>query len=887
MRRQIGVNRRLLSILIAGSLCGSHPALFAQANRANLQSSFEAEISATKSSMMSDPSAALVSAKKAALIAEEMPTKDAVTAKATSQWLEGEALTRLNKAQLAEPVIAEALKTVERADPDSKLHADLLKSQAAIISKVGKVEDALSILHKAYRTYEKLGEKRSQAIILHNIGSIYYEAGYYDRVLKYYDQAKSVYGDDPALNLSAFNNRGNALRDMGKFVEAEQQYQSAFAIATEMDSPLLQTRILNNLAFAQYSQGNFTGADATAVQGLRLVAGAAADWEPFLWGTRAQIALAQNQLGKAENFIGRTFGKVDLQNSTMEFRDYHKTAFDLYKKQGNTPKALVHLEAYKRLSDNSRDLKASTNASLLAAQFDDANRELRITKLEATEAQRAMALSKSETKLRYISLMLVFAVIIISGMLYAMSLIRKRRLEVGEANEKLSYAAKHDLLTGLANRGHYQTLLSETLESAKSDGNRCAVMLIDLDRFKAVNDTHGHETGDQLLCLVADHLKKAGGDHATAVRLGGDEFALVIPKCGREVDLSKQADQLIAKLSETHSINGSSVNIGATIGLAVGLEDGETVAELTRSADLALYHGKDLGRGCVVRYQKFLQLEADERHLLEADLRNALADGDLSIAYQSIVDAESNDVVAYEALLRWDHPTRGMISPDIFIPIAEEARLINQIGSWVLRSACAEAKTWPEHVRLSVNISALQVEGGGLSNNIVGALAASGLSPERLELEVTESVFLDKHANTDEILEGLRSLGIGLVLDDFGTGYSSLGYLRRANFSAIKIDRSFVLSAAEGSKDSLAIIRAIVSLANELGMKTTAEGIESDHEVKMMRELGCAQLQGYFFSRPMASIEHGNVEDVTIENISSAQDEGPSIRAKKRSGTNG
>ncbi|GAB5489479.1 MAG: hypothetical protein Pars2KO_30490 [Parasphingorhabdus sp.] len=881
------MHRRLLAILIASLLCNSHAALLAQENGASVQSSFEAEIGATKSSMMSDPAAALRSAKKAATIAEGMPAKDAPIAKATSQWLEGEALTRLNKAQIAEPVIAKALATVQAADPNSKLYADLLKSKAAIISKVGKVEDALSILHEAYRKYEELGEKRSQAIILHNIGSIYYEAGDYARVLKYYDQAKSVYGEDLALNLSASNNRGNALRDMGRFVEAEQQYQAALSIATEMKSPLLQTRILNNLAFAQYSQGNYDQADATAVQGLGLVRGAAADWEPFLWGTRAQIALAQNQLGKAENFIERTFGNVELKNSTMEFRDYHKTAFNLYKKQGNMAKALGHLEAYKRLSDNSRDLKASTNASLLAAQFDDANRELRISKLEAEEAQRAMDLSSSQTKLRYITLLLMFAVVVISGMLYSISIIRKRRQEISEANEKLSYTAKHDLLTGLANRGHYQTLLAEALTNAEADGKHCAIMLIDLDRFKSVNDTHGHETGDLLLCAVAEHLKDAGGKNSTAVRLGGDEFALVIPDCGSEEKLSKQANQLVEKLSETHSINGTSVNIGATIGLAVGLEDGNTVAQLTRSADLALYHGKDLGRGCVVRYQKSLQLEADERHLLEADLRTALVDGDLSIAYQSIVDAASEEVVAYEALLRWDHPTRGMISPDIFIPIAEEARLINQIGSWVLRSACAEAKTWPEHVRLSVNVSALQVEGGGLSNNIVGALAASGLSPDRLELEVTESVFLDKHANTDEILEGLRSLGIGLVLDDFGTGYSSLGYLRRAKFSSIKIDRSFVLSAAEGSRDSLAIIRAIVSMADELGMKTTAEGIESDHELKMMRNLGCAQLQGYFFSRPEASVGNRNETYADSKDIVPIEGTTSEFNEDRKSGTDG
>lgn len=850
------MDQKLFAILVASATWSIPSAVHAEDHRSAAQSVFDAQIAKTKSSMMSDPAVALEAARNAAVTAHKMPNDKAVIAIATSQWLEGEALTRLNKAKLAEPVIARALETIKRADPDSKLHADLLKSHAAIISQTDKVENALAILHTAYRIYEKLGEKRSQAIILHNIGSIYYEAGDYPRVLKYYDQAKSVYGDDPALNLSSHNNRGNALRDMGKFVEAEKEFESALTIAREMNSSLLQTRILNNLAFTQFAQNQFTKADKTADKGLRMARGAAADWVPFLWGTKAQIALAQNKFGAAENFIRRTFMNSDLATTTIDFRDYHQTAFELFKKVGNSKQALTHLEAFKRLNDNSRDLAASTNASLLAAQFDDANRELRISKLEAKQAQREMALAKSETKLRNISILLFLAVVLIGAMLFSIVIFRRRRLEVSEVNAKLAYTAKHDLLTGLANRGHYQILLSDALEGAESSGTRCAVMLIDLDRFKAVNDTYGHEIGDQLLCKVAEHLNVSGGANATAVRLGGDEFALLIPDIGSDSELAQLADTLIEKLSETYSINGTSVNIGATIGVAIGLEDGKTVAEMTRCADLALYHGKEAGRGCHVRYKQFMQIDADERHILEADLRNALSDGELSIAYQSIVNAASEEVVAYEALLRWDHPTRGKISPEVFIPIAEEARLINQIGSWVLRSACAEAKTWPENVRLSVNVSALQVEGGGLASNVVGALAASGLNPERLELEVTESVFLDKQSNTDEILEGLRSLGISLVLDDFGTGYSSLGYLRRASFSCIKIDRSFVRSATAGSKDSLAIIRAIVSMADELGMMTTAEGIETSHQLNMMRDLGCSQLQGYHFSRPETPLWH-------------------------------
>ncbi len=853
------LGRKIAAVLLL-SATWNIPAANAQAD-AGL-SPFDAKIAETKSSMMSDPGLALKSARKAAIMAEAMPQAQMAISIATSQWLEGEALTRLNKPKQAAPVIAEALESVKQVAPNTKLHADLLKSSAAIAGQTGRVEQALATLHSAYRIYEKLDQKRSQAIILHNIGSIYYEARDYPRVLSYYDQAKSVYADDPALNLSSHNNRGNALRDMGKFAEAEKEYGLALEVAKEMDSALLQTRILTNLAFAQYAQGDLKRADKTATSGLGLADGAAAEWEPFLWGTRAQIAVADKRLMQAENFINRTFEGVDLESSTMSYRDYHATAHEVFSALGRHKEALQHLRAFKRLDDNGRDLAASTNSALLAAQFDDANRELEISKLEAKEAQRELLLTQSQTTLRYTSLLLVVAFAVIGALFFAVVSVRRRRKEVSAANARLSHAAKHDLLTGLPNRGYFRMLLSDALAQTGKAGRRCAVMLIDLDRFKTVNDTLGHNIGDQLLCHVAEHLKDVAGNKAHAVRLSGDEFALVVPDIENDRALEQLGEEVIQQLSGTHSIEGTSVNVGATVGIAVGPNDSDDVQMLTRSADLALYHGKESGRGQCVRYKKFMQIEADERHILENDLRDALENGDLSIAYQSIVDASSEEIIGYESLLRWDHPTRGEISPAIFIPIAEEARLIGHIGSWVLRTACEHAKTWPDHVRLSVNVSALQVEGGGLASNIISALAASGLSPERLELEVTESVFLDKHEKTDAILEGLRSLGINLVLDDFGTGYSSLGYLRRASFSTIKIDRSFVKSATQGSTESLAIIRAIVSMAQELGMETTAEGIETREELVIMQGLGCTQLQGYLFSRPTKSVSGKTTTDI-------------------------
>ena len=818
-------------------------------------SNFDKSVAATKANMMSDPAEALASAREAAGHAKSMEGRKGQLARVTSLWLEGEALTRLNKARAAQPVIETALKMVRKVAPQEKLHADLLKSRAAILGEVGRVEHALKSLHAAFAIYDRLGERRSQAIILHNIGAVYYDAHDYDRTLEYLAQAAKIYADDPALNLSAYNNRGNALRDMGRYEEAKLEYENALRTAREMESPLLETRVLTNLASSLFAQARYREADRIAVQGLKIAKRGGEDWEPFLWGTRAQIALAQNRNGAAKAYVERTFANVDPATSTLAYRDYHATAYKLYERLGLHPDALAHLKAFKRLDDDGRALAASTNAALLAAQFDDTNRELRISRLEAKQSQREMALSQSQSSLRYALLSLLLLALVIAGMVAAIISVRRRRREISEANRQLQHAATHDQLTGIANRDRFRSRCEDALDEATALGRQCGVMLIDLDRFKMVNDTLGHHVGDALLKRVAQKLGEAARGRAEPARLGGDEFALVISDTGGAQELVEMGERIIAALGEPHRIDGKTVNIGVTTGFAIGPTDADTVAGLLRCADLALYHGKKSGRGKCVQYREPMQIEADERHGLENDLRLALGNDEFTLAYQSIVDAETEDVIGYESLLRWDHPKRGAIPPDVFVPIAEDAALIGQIGSWVLNAACREAASWPANTRLAVNISALQVGSGNLANTIVEALATSGLEPHRLELEVTETVFAERHGNVDATLEELRSLGINLVLDDFGKGNSSLAYLRRVRFSAIKIDRSLVRAALTGSADAKAIVRAIVTMADELGMKTTAEGIEETGELAGIRELGCSQLQGYLFSRPGQMVE--------------------------------
>jgi diguanylate cyclase (GGDEF)-like protein len=412
--------------------------------------------------------------------------------------------------------------------------------------------------------------------------------------------------------------------------------------------------------------------------------------------------------------------------------------------------------------------------------------------------------------------------------------------------------ARTDPLTGVANRLLVRELLEEALLGQAAGQADCALLVVDLDRFKLVNDTLGHAVGDQLLCEVARRLEKGVAGGGRVGRLGGDEFAVVWTGASDDESLGTLAKHLIDELRRSFSVGSATMHIGATVGIARGGVDGRREEQLMRSADLALYRAKEDGRGSYAFFDHSMFVAAEDLRALENDARGALDSGALRIVYQPIVDAESGDTVGREALLRWDHPTRGEVSPHRFIPIIEDAGLMQRIGEWVIRGACAEAATWDEPLRIAVNVSAAQLNGSGLAQTVVNALAASALAPDRLELEVTESVFLGDDAATLGALDHLRKLGVRLVLDDFGKGYSSFGYLARAHFSKIKIDQCFVQGAAEGARESVAIVHAILALARGLGVETTAEGIETAEQAEALRGFGCTQLQGFHFGHPVS-----------------------------------
>jgi diguanylate cyclase (GGDEF)-like protein/PAS domain S-box-containing protein len=417
--------------------------------------------------------------------------------------------------------------------------------------------------------------------------------------------------------------------------------------------------------------------------------------------------------------------------------------------------------------------------------------------------------------------------------------------------EYASRLAHYDSLTGLANRHQMAQTLEKILGAHSLDHRACSVFLLDLDRFKQVNDTMGHPVGDNLLTQVAQRLERTIGEHGRVGRLGGDEFQVVLPGRHRREDLAVLARRVIDGLSEPYSIDSHRVVIGASIGVALSPEDGLTSEDLIRNADLALYAAKDGGRGRHHFYAADLHSDAEERRQLEQDLRDALAQGGLELHYQPVIHTATERITGFEALLRWNHPTRGPLSPAKFIPIAEDSGLIAPIGEWALRTACMDLAKWPESVRVAVNVSPLQFANPALPSIITNALAAAQIDPGRLELEITESVFLADDEGSDAMFAALKRVGVRLALDDFGTGYSALGYLKKAPFDKIKIDQSFVRGATiTGSKNG-AIIASIVSLAEALGMETTAEGVETLDELDLVRMLGCSHVQGYIYEKAL------------------------------------
>jgi diguanylate cyclase (GGDEF)-like protein/PAS domain S-box-containing protein len=413
---------------------------------------------------------------------------------------------------------------------------------------------------------------------------------------------------------------------------------------------------------------------------------------------------------------------------------------------------------------------------------------------------------------------------------------------------RIEHMARHDALTDLPNRILFREHLEQHLARVRR-GESLAVLCLDLDHFKGVNDSLGHPIGDALLQAAASRLRACVREVDVIARLGGDEFAILQVRAEQPTSATALAQRLIEALAQPFDLDGHQVVIGTSIGIALAPLDGDDPDQLLKNADMGLYRAKSDGRGTFRFFEPEMDAKMKVRRALEVDLRKALAEGEFELFYQPIVNLEPDQISGFEALLRWRHGERGMVSPADFIPLAEEIGLIIPLGEWALRRACADAKLWPGELMVAVNLSPVQFKSKSLVPMVVSALATSGLPARRLELEITETVLMQDNAATLATLHQLRELGVRISMDDFGTGYSSLSYLRRFPFDKIKIDRSFIRDLAQRD-DSRSIVRAVTGLGSSLGMVTTAEGVETEEQLKLLRAEGCTQVQGYLFSPP-------------------------------------
>jgi diguanylate cyclase (GGDEF)-like protein len=415
------------------------------------------------------------------------------------------------------------------------------------------------------------------------------------------------------------------------------------------------------------------------------------------------------------------------------------------------------------------------------------------------------------------------------------------------AEERIAHMAGHDALTDLPNRILLRERLDYELKRVKR-GECLAVLCLDLDHFKSVNDTLGHPIGDELLKVVADRLRGCTREPDTIARLGGDEFAIIMTAMQQPSDAAALSRRIRDSVANPYHIDGHQIIVDISIGISVAPMDATQPDQLLKNADMALYGAKADGRGVYRFFEPEMDARMKARRELEMDLRNALANKEFELHYQPLVNLQSNEISAFEALLRWHHPERGLISPAEFIPVAEETGLIIPLGEWVLRTACEETANWPSDVKVAVNLSPAQLKSRNVVQMVTSALEDSGMAGRRLQLEITESVLMQNTFSTLATLHELRKLGVQIAMDDFGTGYSSLSYLRSFPFDKIKIDRSFIEDLSNGA-EPLAIVHAVAGLAKCLNMISTAEGVETQQQLDQLNSVGCTEMQGYLFSR--------------------------------------
>ncbi len=845
---RVAVRRWLVAALAAAAL--QSPAIVAAQSRQ--AAAFEAATENARAALLNDPAKALVTVRLAERRGEGGAS---ARVRLTADWIEGEALRRLGRTTEAGAEIDAALAFAQRFAANDAVHGDLLQSRARLDVREGDYRAALRSFRRAGRIFSDSGEDRRRAAILQDIGALHADAQDYPRMLLYYDAAHRAYPEDPAMAIEAHARKAEALQELGRLVEAQLAMRTALGIARRHGRHAQEARLLADLAGIQLAGNHPAEAGRSANRALLAARGHAAGMLPYVQAVMARLAHVRGDDGAALAWLERSYASDAWRQAAARPADTDHVAYEVYRAKGRYREAMQRLAAHARIEELRREKAIKAHDAMMAARFEATDRELHIARLSARSQASASELTLARNKVLILSAGSIIAILLAFITLAASRVSNRNREALRTANAQLLHVSRHDGLTGLMGRNHFRESLEQLLSQVRAGTDQgAALMLLDLDHFKQVNDQNGHLAGDTVLAQVATRLREGLGEKAIIGRLGGDEFAAILPQTTDASVARRLAVALIARISERYAFGEADIYIGASIGIAMLGTDGETSSLLTTNADLALYEAKRRGRGASVLYRPAMRKAIEDRSLLESDLANALRNGELKLHYQPIVDARTGAIAYREALMRWDHPERGLLYPDSFIPLAESKRLIQQIGAWLVRTACLDAAQWDADVKLALNISTLQLGDTNFLKIMVDALASSGFPADRVILELNESIFTQMSDNLTGLLQSLRLLGVGLALDHFGRGNSSLSHLEDIDFALIKIDRDFVQSAAAGLPRSMAIVSAIVSLARSLDFQITAEGIETSEQAQHMRDLGCAYLQGFLFGRPLPQV---------------------------------
>ncbi|WP_417493883.1 EAL domain-containing protein [Maricaulis sp.] len=798
---------------------------------------FDSEIAAARANMMANPNLALAHIATAeALLAAHQDSSEANLDFATIGWLKSEALTRLGRPVEARPIAQQALERLGPNPAPTKLFADILVSLGRIDKVTSEYGRAFENYQRAYEVYRAIGETRSESIVLQSIGSIYNDAHRYRRAESYYVDAMNRHPGDPALDLAANNNLGNTYRELGQYQVSLEHFQRARQLAQDMGSPTLQARILNNIASLQVAFGELDAASGTIDEAFAIIDNSASnEWSRFLWGTRAQISYERGDLQRARGEIAHTFDGVSLGDTTQSFTEFHATAADIYQALTLWNEAVPHLRAFKRLDDEAREVAASANTSLLAAQFDYAEQNMRIEQLRLEGSQQDLQLANSHARQRLIgvSAMLVLALVVLLLIYVRHRTSRERQLVL----EKALY---EDIETGLPSRPAVERAIAG---QALKTGHPVTLIALGIERFKHLKIALGFARSAQLKLAMAERIRAHLGAEMVAA-LGPDMLGVVIAVPDADAVLPA-AEQIRLCFNSPVTLDGVDIDVAVTAGLYAGTVGEECVKNAIIAVDQARETSSTSAIFDAVRFG-----DPDQNLTLMSRMIAATRNGDMAMQYQPKLHLASGRYHAAEALCRWTDSDHGPRTPDSFIPLAEETGHIREFTLWSIEQVVRDQEILRKaghNVSLAVNISGSLISDPDFATL---ALRIASRGAGRISFEVTETAAMQNPERALENLEKWAAAGIKLAIDDYGSGLSSLAYLKTLPSHELKLDRAFVTDMASSQRDRM-LVKSTSDLAHGLGLEMTAEGVETHESLALLKLMGCDWAQGYVLAKAM------------------------------------